>query len=122
MDNFLLQIYKMLRFYRQKRNILFSDDGESLLSGQSMETSRLLRLWLKVGGLTEYRRTEHCTLKSCDAIVPAIIAVGLAGQDSHIKCQMFYELPCSSAEASAERGIREPYVVRWCACPVTFTT
>lgn len=29
----------MLRFYRQKRNILFSDDGKSLLSSQSTEMS-----------------------------------------------------------------------------------
>ena len=111
----------MLRFYRQKRNILFSDDGESLLSSHRTEISKYSIIRIKVGSLTKYRRTEHCTLKSCDAIVPEIIAVGLAGQHGHKKCQLFDEPPCSFAEASAARGIRELYV-RWCSCPVTFTT
>ena len=35
-----MQIYKMSRFYRQKRDILFLGDGESLPSSQSTEMKK----------------------------------------------------------------------------------
>lgn len=49
----------MLRFYRQKRNILFSDDGESFLSSHRTEMSKYSIKRVKVESLIKYQRTEQ---------------------------------------------------------------
>ncbi len=113
----------MLRFYRQKRNILFSDDGESLLYSQRTEMSQYSIKRVKVGSLTKYRRTEHCTLKSCDAIVPAIIAVLPGGQFPWERITVLYDSKSATGSSAwltemiakylcrqlLQQRIREPY-------------